>query len=188
MKRLRCASLVAVIATLFTFGAATAASATNYSISYTTLQNLPVLGTSYIRQGNVVVLWQNILYVDNNMNQCVSQSANAIDGYFGSLSRSDTIAWQSKNGLGADGIVGAATWSKVWSKTSSLGYEWLGGERYDFAYNGERLGPGAKFLGYSRWLATGQSSFSGTWSSNSIANPNGGDHIIQWPSITSHTC
>ncbi|WP_151771504.1 peptidoglycan-binding domain-containing protein [Streptomyces abyssomicinicus] len=56
---------------------------------------------------DIVKLWQSILASEHLL------SIDAIDGYFGPATRGATKAWQTKNKLAADGMVGDATWSKA---------------------------------------------------------------------------
>ena len=56
-------------------------------------------------KGNEVKEWQNFLN---------TQGYNlSVDGDFGDKTYAATVEWQGKNGLGADGIVGANTWGKA---------------------------------------------------------------------------
>ena len=69
-------------------------------------------------RGNLVKKWQSFLN---------SQGYNlSVDGDFGDNTYSATTDWQSKNGLGVDGIVGKNTWEKAgyspdWKSTGGVG-------------------------------------------------------------------
>lgn len=66
-----------------------------------------------IKQGSVgenVVQWQKIL----------GFTGKDADGKFGPKTRTATIAWQQKNGLTADGIVGPLTWTKALTKPGEI--------------------------------------------------------------------
>jgi len=60
--------------------------------------------------GNVVGVWQSILYADNLLAKCGSAG---IDGHFGSITANATADWQTSNGLTTDGIVRTNTWHKA---------------------------------------------------------------------------
>ena len=112
--------------------------------------------------------------------------ANAIDGYFGNYSKSSTIGWQSANGLTADGIVGAKTWAKMWSKTQALGYD-EPHSTFSFAYLGQRQT--GSFLSFDRFMSDSQyTAFAGRWAFNNAANPSTMANLVQWTTRSIYTC
>jgi hypothetical protein len=87
-----------------------------YSSGNTNWSNVPSVyqGT----QGDLVGLWQGILWSEYLLHKCVSQYANSsIDGYFGSITANNSEAWQSRYGVGVDGIIGSESWSRAYSMT-----------------------------------------------------------------------
>ncbi len=78
--------------------------------------------------GHVVGVWQDILYSDGVASRCGS---TGIDGVFGTNTRSLTMSWQSQQGLGADGVVGPATWGRA----DDFLYKVAGSDIY-YRYNG----------------------------------------------------
>ncbi|GIG20682.1 hypothetical protein Cch01nite_14060 [Cellulomonas chitinilytica] len=175
--------IVATITLMVAMVAGTSVAANAYSASYSDFRGLPTLGTAYVKQGNVVGLWQNILFRDGYINKCTSLSAVAIDGYFGSGTAAATKRWQANHGLAADGIVGKASWAAAstrlrgpsfyeWDASSELwGYEGAGG-----------------WFDLVRRPADSLSLPHDSWTFVSLSNPNGGDKEIIWPSITFRTC
>lgn len=63
-----------------------------------------------VSQGNVVGVWQNILYADGFLGQC---GAIGVDGIFGTNTRVATAEWQSDELLVPDGVVGPNTWGRA---------------------------------------------------------------------------
>lgn len=61
-------------------------------------------------RGNVVTLWQRILYTDNYGPYA---GRSAVDGQFGPKTVANTERWQRREGLPPDGIVGRNTWLKA---------------------------------------------------------------------------
>ncbi len=173
------------LALVLSVAAVTAASAAIYSSSHTTLQSLPTIGTTYTHRGDVVALWQNVLYTDYELDLCVSTNpSTAIDGYFGNNTKAATMRWQAARGLTADGIVGRHTWNKMWANTVYGGYDANYNEKWWY-YNGQRLGPGQHFLGFTRKLNSNEY----YWTFNNLSNPNGGfDTKVQWTGISIYTC
>ena len=58
---------------------------------------------------------------DNNENVKLLQKKLGVDpvGNFGPATEAAVKAWQAKNGLTADGIVGDATWNKIMEVSTS---------------------------------------------------------------------
>lgn len=65
--------------------------------------------------GDYAGLWQGILWADGNLTEC------SVDGIFGSGSAAATRSWQSARGLGADGVVGPATWQRADNSLAQIG-------------------------------------------------------------------
>lgn len=63
-----------------------------------------------VDRGNVVAVWQSVLFVDGYLARCGS---SGIDGLFGSATRTGTRNWQQAEGLSVDGIVGRASWGRA---------------------------------------------------------------------------
>jgi hypothetical protein len=63
--------------------------------------------------GPTVVAWQNVMKATLPVNLIA-------DGQFGPETQNATIAWQKKQGLAADGIVGPATWVRAKAIGASL--------------------------------------------------------------------
>ncbi|NMM32418.1 MAG: peptidoglycan-binding protein [Phycicoccus sp.] len=159
---------------------ATAVSAQAYSSGYSDLSHLPVLGVSYVNQGNVVGLWQNILYTDIDITKCLSVNPNAIDGHFGTGSRGGTISWQRAHGIGADGIVGNGTWTKASQNLVDVGLSEYG--TYEsYSYVGTI---------YDFRLAKLNQDYTppNTWAFVSVSNPASDWIQFSWPGITFYTC
>jgi len=185
--RYRWALSTAVASAIVVSGAvsAQASAASPYSGTYTTLGSLPTIGTKAIRTGNIVAMWQNVLYDSGFISKCASQASNAIDGVFGSGTAAATKAWQATRGLSADGVVGPKTWAALWKETGlnpshqsppGIDYSYFGG--VDFT-NFERMPPNSDVLP-AGWV----------WTFSSASNPGApeGSFRISWPSTTVHTC
>lgn len=69
-------------------------------------------GCADSRNTDLVVMWQAILYAHLHLD------ASDIDGQFGPRTRDATIAWQRERGIGADGVVGPATWNAADNRLS----------------------------------------------------------------------
>ncbi|WP_125778019.1 peptidoglycan-binding domain-containing protein [Antribacter gilvus] len=158
-----------------------------YSASNPTLTGLPVVGLNYVRQGNLVGFWQNILYADSYITKCLSvNSLHAIDGHFGSRSHQYTGYWQSHFGLTGDGIVGPNTWGNMWSRVyasnSSLGdghvhyYKYYDGSFHDISFI--RLTTTSAY----------DHALEGEWGFHSKSNPNGDMADLDYPAITFYPC
>lgn len=182
MKRRRTV-LAAIAAFVLVVVGGVNAYAASYSSANTNLSALPVLGVSYTKQGNVVGLWQSILYADGHGNKCVSNSNNGIDGYFGNLTRGGTVTWQNRfMGAGqGDGIVGRNTWTKVSSRTVLTGMsEYGNADQYRYAGVNDNV-----------WLLRNYSdSFlpENLWGFRSPSNPATVFQPLYWPQITFFTC
>jgi hypothetical protein len=69
--------------------------------------------SSCTKSGNIVRMWQSLLYVDG-----LYGSSPDIDGVFGPNTANLTVQWQKKHGISdADGWVGPGTWKKA--------YDWV---------------------------------------------------------------
>jgi hypothetical protein len=82
--------------------------------------------TCAVRQGDIVGLWQTLLWADGLLAPCGS---SGVDGHFGPVTRSATIAWQRNwnsahpgDRISVDGIVGPQTWSRAESKLLSANF------------------------------------------------------------------
>lgn len=104
---------IAVSAVVALAGAATPAAAHEYYNSTSNLGSMHVIcSTCSIRQGDIVGLWQSVLWADGRLAKCGSAG---IDGYFGSGTASATRNWQNiytGSGTG-DGVVGQRTWGRM---------------------------------------------------------------------------
>ncbi len=90
-----------------------------YSSDYSTWSPVPTMrqGSS----GDLVGLWQAILYSDGFAIKCVSQdSQRGIAGAFGAYTTAASKAWQYDRGLSNDGVVGPQAWSKAFSRTHAI--------------------------------------------------------------------
>ncbi|MGH8936882.1 MAG: peptidoglycan-binding domain-containing protein [Acidimicrobiia bacterium] len=67
-----------------------------------------------ISSGNVVGVWQVILWAEDLLADC---GGTGVDGIFGSTTKTQTIAWQQAFGIGADGKVGQTTWGTADNRT-----------------------------------------------------------------------
>ena len=79
-----------------------------------------------VRQGDIVGLWQTMLWADGFLGQCGS---SGVDGFFGQVTRRATINWQTNwnnthpgDRISADGIVGPQTWGRAESKVLSINF------------------------------------------------------------------
>ncbi|HEX8630275.1 MAG TPA: peptidoglycan-binding domain-containing protein [Catenuloplanes sp.] len=115
--------------------------------------NHTICQTCAVRSGNIVRLWQSMLWAD----RYVGDSTAFIDGSFGPDTRAATIRWQRAHGLTGDGSVGPDTWSKAKQYVLSLGHIENGWEEHAFP------NPAA-----SRQLALRKNTRTGVWQ---FANP-----------------
>ena len=94
-----------------------------------------ICSTCSIRRGDLIGLWQSILWADNMTSLCTSQNPNGVDGSFGSRARMGTISWQRiyMGSAAGDGIVGPRTWSRA---DDYLVYEGSENRRDYFVYAG----------------------------------------------------
>ncbi|MDH3261457.1 MAG: peptidoglycan-binding protein [Acidimicrobiia bacterium] len=60
--------------------------------------------------GNIVGVWQAVLWADGFLGRCGS---SGVDGWFGSGTDAATIDWQDAHNLDDDGMVGSGTWGKA---------------------------------------------------------------------------
>lgn len=103
VRRLRRVALVLATASALVIGLA-AAPAQAASGSWGTFAKT-CRASSCVNNGNLVRLWQAILWADGQF-----AGTGSIDGDFGNGSHNATFAWQSQYGGGADGVVGVNTW------------------------------------------------------------------------------
>lgn len=181
--RLRRAVVTGLAVVSLVIGGSAVAQAGSYSSSHGNLSAMPVLGSGYVRQGNVVAFWQSILYADGHGNKCTSNSPNGIDGHFGSRTTGGTQTWQNRFlGAGAgDGLVGPRTWGKAFANTV-YGGEYEYGEAHDYVYVGLRDN-----VWYTRNFSP---SFlpENMWGFQSPSNPATHFQPFYWPTITVYTC
>jgi hypothetical protein len=135
--------------------------------------------------GNLVGLWQNILYGDGTLNKCTSVVPSAaIDGHFGGNTEEATKTWQKYHGLSADGSVGPLTWKKAWSYVV-----WDDVPPFEGASFGTY-----DYVGENTIIMTARDASSnyGTpkvWRFDSISNPsNGFAPVFKTPDITFYEC
>lgn len=175
--------LATVLAVCLTLAVSTTAFA--YSSSYTNFSGLPVTNISAVNKGNVVGLWQSILWADGYLWKCTSQHTNAIDGYFGPGTQSATRLWQKTYmGAGAaDGSVGPKTWAKAFTMGTYMGFDTNAAQLHNYVHTG-----GAGYVWYGRYMPTSQNGPAGQWAFTSPSNPLNFDRLIVWPSISFYTC
>jgi hypothetical protein len=133
MKRLvgRAAIAVAAVTGLVLGFGASPASA--HPISWGWSDNHTLCAASWcVRNGNVVRLWQSILWVDGYDN---GQNTAFIDGGFGNNTHGQTLNWQSRyvGSGGVDGEVGPMTWGAA----SRFCDDWISGSYLYATYCGD---------------------------------------------------
>ncbi|MET9422143.1 MULTISPECIES: peptidoglycan-binding domain-containing protein [unclassified Streptomyces] len=94
----------------------------DFGEQYGELGNSLCYGCGNSTNTDIVKLWQSILASEQLL------SIDAIDGQFGPATRDATKAWQQRYGLGADGMVGDATWGKAddrlyWGSDNAVYYD-----------------------------------------------------------------
>jgi hypothetical protein len=76
--------------------------------------NHTISNTGTINTGNVVGIWQSVLWADGDL---ASSSCSYVDGLFGGITENATISWQQEAFPNQpsqwDGIVGTNTWGKA---------------------------------------------------------------------------
>ena len=65
-------------------------------------------------KGNYVCTAQDAL-------SALGYNTGGLDGIFGNNTRNAVLTFQSRNGLNADGILGAITWSRLMSSVNGIG-------------------------------------------------------------------
>jgi peptidoglycan hydrolase-like protein with peptidoglycan-binding domain len=179
----RRAALSALAALVLVVLGGVSAFAASYGSSNSNLANMPVLGVSYVKTGNVVGFWQSILYSDGHGNKCVSNSPSGIDGHFGTRTKGGTTTWQNRFiGAGAgDGIVGRKSWTRAFQGTAYMGPDEYGNAD-DFVY----LGVNDNVY----YLRNFSDSFLpwNLWGFESPSNPATAFQPFYWPDITFYTC
>jgi peptidoglycan hydrolase-like protein with peptidoglycan-binding domain len=182
MKRRR-VTITAIAAFVLVLFGGVNAYAGSYGSGNANLSAMPVLGTSYTKQGNVVGFWQSVLYADGHGNQCTSNSANGIDGYFGTRTAGGTTTWQNRFiGAGAgDGIVGKNTWNRAFQSSVYMGVDDSGhADQYRYAGLNQNVR-------YVRNYSGGYLP-ENLWGFTSPSNPAVWFQPFYWPNITFYTC
>lgn len=80
-----------------------------YKVRFRSFVFDPNAGTSQVGNG-CTNGWNNVYYAQLALNYLGWNPSYNIDGYWGSTTRTAIINFQSNNSLGADGVIGPATW------------------------------------------------------------------------------